>query len=221
VTGARPIETNYGGCRFRSRLEARWAVFFDAVGVKWEYEVEGYETPDGRYLPDFRLRLHNRHVLFEIKPDHGPTAPRTIPEPDPRWRHVAAISEFYVAYGLPAISRINPEPELFGVDGFPNSLINPGFVRIEADNEACGYQFFCECPKCWAIDIQQWGLMVSEDESTRKRDDPMGIGSEWRFNCCGELINRGCRGYLGGVKKVAGAYDDARMARFEFGESGR
>ncbi len=38
----KPIETEYKGYRFRSRLEARWAVFFDACGVDWEYEPEGY-----------------------------------------------------------------------------------------------------------------------------------------------------------------------------------
>jgi hypothetical protein len=51
------IETRYAGCRFRSRLEARWAVFFDHLGIKWEYEPQGYLVgPDKRpYLPDFRL----------------------------------------------------------------------------------------------------------------------------------------------------------------------
>ncbi len=38
----KPIETNYRGCRFRSRIEARWAVFFDALGIKWWYEPEGF-----------------------------------------------------------------------------------------------------------------------------------------------------------------------------------
>jgi hypothetical protein len=28
----RPLETLYNGYRFRSRLEARWAVFFEAMG---------------------------------------------------------------------------------------------------------------------------------------------------------------------------------------------
>lgn len=37
------IETKYKGYRFRSRLEARWAVFFDTLGVKWEFEREGFE----------------------------------------------------------------------------------------------------------------------------------------------------------------------------------
>lgn len=50
------IPTNYKGYRFRSRLEARWAVFFDACGVEWEYEPEGYDLGNGLYyLPDFLL----------------------------------------------------------------------------------------------------------------------------------------------------------------------
>jgi len=48
------IETVYNGYRFRSRLEARWAVFFDHAGIEYEYEPEGFELGDGtRYLPDF------------------------------------------------------------------------------------------------------------------------------------------------------------------------
>lgn len=49
------IDTYYKGYKFRSRLEARWAVAFDAVGIKWEYEPEGFESDGVRYLPDFRL----------------------------------------------------------------------------------------------------------------------------------------------------------------------
>lgn len=58
----KPIETFYHGYRFRSRLEARWAVFFDACGIKYQYEPEGYWLPNGKlYLPDFYLpRLRSR-----------------------------------------------------------------------------------------------------------------------------------------------------------------
>lgn len=59
------IETSYAGCRFRSRLEARWAVFFDRLGIEWQYEVEGFETPAGRYLPDFYLPESKRWI--EVK----------------------------------------------------------------------------------------------------------------------------------------------------------
>ncbi len=52
----KPINTYYRGYKFRSRLEARWAVFFDSIGIKWEYEKEGFELKDGtKYLPDFWL----------------------------------------------------------------------------------------------------------------------------------------------------------------------
>lgn len=68
----KPIETFYKGYRFRSRLEARWAVFFDACGVKWEYEPEGYKLPNGQlYLPDFLLHdvngLPDGDLYVEVK----------------------------------------------------------------------------------------------------------------------------------------------------------
>ena len=55
----KPIETVYNGYRFRSRLEARWAVFFDAAGIEYQYEPEGFELPSGNYyLPDFRIKCY-------------------------------------------------------------------------------------------------------------------------------------------------------------------
>lgn len=50
------IPTEYRGHMFRSRLEARWAIVFDCMGIDWEYESEGFEFDDGtKYLPDFLL----------------------------------------------------------------------------------------------------------------------------------------------------------------------
>lgn len=73
-----PIETEYNGYRFRSRLEARWAVFFDELDLSWDYEPEGFEFEDGtRYLPDFWLPVANSWI--EIK---GST---------PTWEEVDAI----------------------------------------------------------------------------------------------------------------------------------
>lgn len=60
------IDTEYKGYLFRSRLEARWAVFFDAIGLRWEYEPEGIVLSDGtQYLPDFFLPEF--HCYFEVK----------------------------------------------------------------------------------------------------------------------------------------------------------
>lgn len=63
----RAIETSYKGYRFRSRLEARWAVFFDALNIEYVYEKEGYILSNGDwYLPDFWLPKFN--CFAEVKP---------------------------------------------------------------------------------------------------------------------------------------------------------
>ena len=63
------IETFYDGYRFRSRLEARWAVFFKAVGIPYLYEPEGFILSNrDYYLPDFYLPWFNLYV--DIKPEY-------------------------------------------------------------------------------------------------------------------------------------------------------
>ena len=59
------IETKYHGYRFRSRLEARWATFFDALSLEYRYEPEGYALENVPYLPDFYLPQQN--CFLEIK----------------------------------------------------------------------------------------------------------------------------------------------------------
>src|SRR5580765_22806 len=56
------VETWYGQNLFRSRLEARWAVFMDTAGIRWAYEpswitVDMSETggPVYNWRPDFQL----------------------------------------------------------------------------------------------------------------------------------------------------------------------
>lgn len=67
----KPIETRAYGCRFRSRLEARWAVFFTAMGLKWEYEPEGFDMDGTFYLPDFRVWTpQSTPIWYEVKPFH-------------------------------------------------------------------------------------------------------------------------------------------------------
>jgi hypothetical protein len=61
------IPTTYNGIKFRSRLEARWAVFFDELGIKYLYEYEGFELENKEwYLPDFYLPEYG--IYCEVKP---------------------------------------------------------------------------------------------------------------------------------------------------------
>lgn len=57
------IPTTYRGTNFRSRLEARWAAFFDLVGWRWTYEP--FDT--GGWIPDFLIQGW-QPLLVEIGP---------------------------------------------------------------------------------------------------------------------------------------------------------
>jgi len=57
--------TMYRGVRFRSRLEATWAAFFDEL--RWQWEYEPFDL--GAWSPDFLVKgAHGRDALVEIKP---------------------------------------------------------------------------------------------------------------------------------------------------------
>ena len=63
----KPIPTHYKGILFRSKLEARFAYFFDQLSLKWKYETRAYKLPTlGWYLPDFTLS----NIFVEVKPTY-------------------------------------------------------------------------------------------------------------------------------------------------------
>lgn len=64
------IPTTYNGITFRSRLEARWAYYWDLIGLKWMYEFEGFDLNGEWYLPDFYIPEFG---YIEIKPEGGVT----------------------------------------------------------------------------------------------------------------------------------------------------
>jgi len=69
----------YRGQQFRSRVEARWAAFFDEIGWKWAYEPLDLEG----YIPDFVLPFE-RPLLVEVKAD-------VVADADELWTHDAKI----------------------------------------------------------------------------------------------------------------------------------
>lgn len=128
------LDTEYKGFRFRSRLEARWAVFMDAMGVKYEYEREAYDLDGLFYLPDFWLPKLQSHL--EIKPEHPSTE-----EADKAERLARHTSKpVYVFWG-------NPELPGFGnnEDGDSGEIYHEGY-----DSQ----HWWCECPKCGFVGIE-------------------------------------------------------------------
>lgn len=187
----KPIETIYNGYRFRSRLEARWAVFFDALGIKYEYEREGYETPDGYYLPDFWLP--ETKTFIEVKPaKHDPSGEMEWPG-DSRWAAIADHFRLIVLCGTPG-------PIDFGQGG---SYPYQGFYFDEWSSD-CSY-YWGECPECGCIDIQY------EGRTERNRNHKPG--------CSVQKSNRKC--YNTDTSSLRAAYAAARQARFEYEDKWR
>jgi hypothetical protein len=121
------IETVFDGYRFRSRLEARWAVFFKTAGIRYIYEPECFRLPSGKlYLPDFYLPEVNMRttkdeggIYVEVKPSK--------PNPD----------ETNYLYEL---SRITGKSVLL-LEGMP------AFSGSSFDAEGCGhYEYVWEPP---------------------------------------------------------------------------
>jgi hypothetical protein len=99
--------TWYQGRLFRSRLEARWAAFFDLYQWQWDYEPFDLEG----WTPDFRL---HGNMLAEVKPwESG----------DRRWVSVVSKIKKAVPDGEkvlllndPRHSRYNNGEAWFGID---------------------------------------------------------------------------------------------------------
>jgi hypothetical protein len=124
----------YSGIQFRSRMEARWAVFMDAIGVHWLYEPEGYDLDGLRYLPDFYLPTVD--AFLEVK---NPLAV----DRDAKKCHSLAM-----ATGKSVYLTTNP-PQLID-DSDPLG----DMVRIFPDGaEDYGYSW-CECPHCHRYGIE-------------------------------------------------------------------
>jgi hypothetical protein len=146
MSGMKPIETRYRGYRFRSRLEARWAVFFESLGIAWEYEKEGYDLAElGWYLPDFWLPQQG--CWIEVKPD----------EPDAadlgRVTALASHTGHDVCLLIGPIPQVEPAT-VRGEVVWPGSAnaINVAFGDVENAVD-CGHQWH-ECSLCHYVAIR-------------------------------------------------------------------
>lgn len=184
------IETFYNGYHFRSRIEARWAVFFDDLGIAYEYEKEGYSLEGAKYLPDFWLPRHDCWV--EIK------GTRDLSECDKASRLAQMAGQWTFVFG----GKID-EPEAAYLD-------SPGGYRTIRTAGSCAYGFepgwrdwklafylWSECPDCGEVGLAG----ISEHILPHMHQD------------CG------CKSLpLTDSIRLKAAYATARQARFEHGE---
>ena len=155
--------TKYNGVQYRSRLEARWAAFFDLI--EWKHEYEPIDLPG--WVPDFRVEWACRHsecdgshsLLVEVKPYYSLKEFEDHPCMDyPFGRRFGGhfdsvdilVSEGKTAYEIPAHASA-----AFG--------INPGISYWEMGHGSGGGEYRIEdwipkWPELWkeAGNITQW-----------------------------------------------------------------
>lgn len=98
-------------------------MFFDQLGIAWEHEPEGFETSNGNYLPDFRVRYSPKGewTWFEVKPPDSTPDRRHTSFAWDMGVHLAVARgmarDYHDQYSATRLTRIYPEPgwaERFG-----------------------------------------------------------------------------------------------------------
>lgn len=221
------IETMYRGYRFRSRLEARWAVFFDAAGIKWEYEKEGFDLDGLLYLPDFWLP--EQQCWFEIKGEQ-PTAE----EREKAQRLAAKTDSRAVIY----VGEIQIPTEMTQDEVMGKSYCLYPFGSYDPADELKVCYFWTECPYCRKLDIALVGDLRDmpchcfveafphsvhwNDAGSRVVRLPQENDAEYH-----RVVKQWTDALLDlaismrATPRLMFAYLAARQARFEFGEQGR
>ena len=199
MTEIKAIETYYNGYRFRSRLEARWAVFFDAMGIRYEYEHEGFERhlnhiePPVRYLPDFWFPEYE--LFGEVK---GVSCRGQIPRED------AEKMSWMIDFNGPCSNGI----VLLGNIPNPNGAVTMEWAIWRWSGESLEYGYT----------IGDWPCMVcfegigheSAPHSFKESDDLVLTSALYFQDADGNTIHD---------RPVERALAKARQARFEHGES--
>lgn len=201
----KPIETHYAGCRFRSRLEARTAVFFDHLNIEWQYEPEGFEIgpPERRrrYLPDFYLPQNANWI--EVK--GHPSA----------LDYQLLVDAAHPEHGLPlAMDSRNEWPLLHArivmLGPLPETPLFHQAISVVDGRKVAGQQVVIRCQNGdeghshLFTEIGQ-PIRIDRGEGQRPWSPPNPLET-W--------------GYGFPCPTIAAAYAAARSARFEHGEEG-
>ena len=207
------IETVYKGFRFRSRLEARWAVFFDTANIPYEYETEGFELPDGtRYLPDFYLPQYDWYV--EVKPPRNGA-----------WEDLKRASRF-VGEKIKVLLLLGNIPPKKDIELWHYYAMYFNTLRREVRIEKCCFDVALAADQepytgleisTWlGVDREQsWNIsfLLHKPEKVLTAIHDREIGRE--FPWCETFADDEER-----IKMLAKPYEKARQARFEYGEMG-
>lgn len=210
----KPIETHYNGYRFRSRLEARWAVFFDVAGISYEYEPEGFELGNGiRYLPDFKTSVG----WIEIKPvvEESEAIDRMWQDNAETWLRFAAIVEpLHVLFGTPELPMVEDKKLMSG--SFASvfaQIVNDGCSEVNGQSRFESRPFIFQERRDGSVLL--WPVPAFEPVEDGHPESFIGL-----FDgdiAISMVMNPGVTKFHDS-KKLKAAYKAARQARFEHGE---
>lgn len=138
----KPKPTKYKGTKFKSVLEARWAVLLDtAVAVSdWKYEPTTVTDPNTlwTYTPDFLIVVSGVMYYLEIKPT------------PPTKEYLTSVLTFTRKLDHPVVMCIgtlwhkDPQPELLYLDGREVEKVSQSALfgnGTTAYREACQHRF--------------------------------------------------------------------------------
>lgn len=179
------IPTEYQGILFRSRSEARWAVFFNTLGIRWEYEKEGYQLGDICYLPDFWLP--EQDCWFEVK------------GADPDDLDCKKSSRLALYTGKVAYITFNE----MALPGEPRGIARfHVFFPGETPDADMDYTW-CECPNCGKLGITYLGY-ADRLPCKARHNDPG----------CPKHSRKGDKAQNHDSSRIISAYKTARRERF-------
>lgn len=198
------IETSYAGHLFRSRLEARWAVFFDAMRIKWHYEEEGYELPSGRYLPDFRLEgaavSGKADLWVEVKG---------------KLEHAEFVNLVRAAVELPSNHRGATSPQVLVLGEVPDPNEPAVHARIDAHPEGFALQwvhFRAIAKRVVTSPVGDPDVFPVRDLNAWTAEGTEFIRESMTANICDYHLRQSVH--------LSAGYRAARSARFEHGQVG-
>ena len=145
--------TTYSAVRFRSRLEARWAAFFDLIAWAWAYEPVDFED----WTPDFRVAFPCGHS--ECPPRHQ------------FWAEVKPYLSLAEFDGHPATKDMYGDQ--YGLNGVMLLGLDPSIARVEFTHGAGGGELI-------GWEIFDWGDYPHFEGTSHRCWDLAGNAVQWQ-----------------------------------------
>ncbi|MCX5829293.1 MAG: hypothetical protein NTV58_15025 [Deltaproteobacteria bacterium] len=171
----RSKKTLYRGVLYRSKIEAKWAVFYDILGIQHKYEPFWSDVDSKRgcikYKPDFEIFIprDNHTYYIEIKDSKPPEEAITK-----ACGWAREYGDVVIFFDLRPPKPISQSGWLFEWNDISDQVLKQ--INI----------WWCECPKCGYLGIRQYGELpckcYPDPESTGALDWDEVFGTDYSLS---------------------------------------